>query len=31
MILVVLLTNLVEFIERRVAPWQTEIAGHDGI
>lgn len=31
MILAVLLTNLVEFIERRVAPWQTEIAGHDGI
>ena len=31
MILAVLLTHLMSFIERKVAPWQTEIAGHDGI
>ncbi len=31
MVLAVMLTNLVEFIERRVAPWQTEITGHDGV
>ena len=31
MVLAVLLTNLVEYIEKRVAPWQTEIAGQDGV
>lgn len=29
MVLAVLLTNAVEWIERRIAPWQTELTGHD--
>ncbi len=29
MVLAVLLTNFVEWIERRIAPWQTELTGHD--
>jgi taurine transport system permease protein len=31
MILAVVLTYLVSLLERRVAPWQTEIAGQDGV
>ena len=31
MVLAVLLTNFVEWVERRVAPWQSEITGHDGV
>jgi NitT/TauT family transport system permease protein len=31
MVLAVLLTHLMTIIERKVAPWQSEIAGHDGM
>jgi taurine transport system permease protein len=31
MVLAVLLTNIMSLIERWVAPWQTEITGHDGV
>ncbi|MGL4967434.1 MAG: ABC transporter permease [Inquilinus sp.] len=31
MVLAVLLTALVGFIERRVAPWHSELTGHDGV
>jgi taurine transport system permease protein len=31
MILAVVLTYLVSLLERWVAPWQTEIAGQDGV
>jgi ABC-type nitrate/sulfonate/bicarbonate transport system permease component len=31
MVLAVVLTHLVSLIERWVAPWQTEIAGDDGV
>lgn len=30
MVLAVALTRLISFIEQKVAPWQKEIAGHDG-
>jgi len=31
MLLAVAITRLVSFIEQKVAPWQKEIAGHDGL